>query len=63
MPHDVNGKVLQTGDKVVIRGKVTQIFASENYCNCSVELDLKMPPDSATSVISAVNTRQLEKEE
>ena len=61
MSHDANGNELKVGDAVVIFGKVTQLLVSSDYCNCSVELDQLMPPENTKSVISSINTRQVEK--
>ena len=61
MPHDAKGVLLKVGDKVSIPGTVTQIFQSDEYCNCSVELEHPMPPMGSKSVLSALNTRQIEK--
>ncbi len=61
MPHDAKGNLLKVGDKVVIPGTVTQVFASEDYCNCSVELEHGMPPTGSKSSVSAINTKQVEK--
>lgn len=65
MPHDVNGKLLQVGDEVVIRGKVTYVGpADDGFCNCTVEFKYPMPgyPDSKQS-LSALNTKMVEKVE
>lgn len=61
MPHDAKGNVLHVGDKVAIVGTVTQIFPSDDFCNCSVELDRPMPPNGTKSTFSAINTKQVEK--
>ncbi len=67
MPHDVNGKLLQPGDKVILRGTVKEIFSSPDsakYCNLTVELDVPMPayPESKTA-LSGLNASQAEKVE
>jgi hypothetical protein len=59
MPHDAHGKLLKVGDEVVIRGKITNITAAEEYCNCTVEY-APMPPYTAPSSLSSLNTRQVE---
>lgn len=59
MPHDANGVELKVGDKVAIFGTITNICVGEDYCNCSVEVDAKMPPDMTTTIVSAINTRQV----
>lgn len=66
MPHDVNGKLLQIGDEVILRGKISSIgqVDGDKYCNCCVELKERMPayPDQVTTV-SAINAAQVEKVE
>lgn len=66
MPHDKDGNLLQPGDRVLIRGKIASISADENGCNCTVELDERMPfkegPSAYPTCFGAVNSKQLEKE-
>lgn len=59
MPHDANGNELKVGDHVSMSGTVKNILPSENYCNCTVELDLPQLPDNTKTLVSSVNTRQL----
>lgn len=59
MPHDAKGNLLQVGDKVLIPGTIKSITTSEDYCNCSVELDYPMPPYTDKIVFSAINTKQV----
>ena len=61
MPHDANGNLLKVGDKVLIPGTITSLTESNEYCNCSVELDYAMPPYAADqkTFLSSVNTKQL----
>lgn len=61
MPHDAKGQKLNVGDDVLIPAKVTQICEGEDFCNCTVELEHKMPPNMTASSFSAINTRQVEK--
>ena len=61
MPHDAKSNLLKVGDKVVIPGTITQIHMTEEYCNCTVELDYPMPPYTDKQVISSINTKQVEK--
>lgn len=58
MPHDRNGKLLEVGSDVVIRGRVTMLTTSDEYCNCDVEL-APMPPYTTPYKI-VLNTRQVE---
>jgi hypothetical protein len=65
MPHDTYGKLLQVGDEVIIRGKVTWIGedpANAKFCNVNVELKERMPayPEQPQS-ISSINAAQVEK--
>ena len=63
MPHDRNGNLIQSGDKVVIPATVLNVFSTENgqFCNCDVELDYPMPPYTEKTRFSALNTQQVEK--
>jgi hypothetical protein len=63
MPHDSKGRELKIGDRVILAGKITGISPSEGFCNCTVELDHVMPPESTKTTLSAINTRQLERAE
>lgn len=54
--HDAKGRPLKEGDKVIIPGTISQLFATEEYCNVSVESDLGRRPDGAKEHISAINT-------
>jgi len=64
MPHDCKGQLLQVGDSVIIRGKVSYVgqVEGDKFCNVTVELDLPMPayPDQK-STVSAINAAQVEK--
>lgn len=63
MPHDKNGKLVEVGDEVVIRGRVKGVNASELYCNATIELFEPMPTDTgprAGETISGINTKQVE---
>lgn len=59
MPHDKHGKLIEVGDEVVLRGKVTQVSAGEEYCNVTIET-APMFPHTELGIMSAINTRQLE---
>ena len=61
MPHDRKGNLLAVGDKVFVPAVVTGIQPGDDYCNCSLELTEKMPPDNTTTAFPAINTRQVEK--
>lgn len=60
MPHDANGNLLKIGDKVSIPGKITLLTTSDEYCNCTVELDYSMPPYTPEQKTSfSFNTKQV----
>lgn len=59
--HDAKGNLLKIGDKVMIPCVITEIQASEEYCNCTVELEYSMPPYTTKTTFSSINTKQLEK--
>jgi len=37
MPHDANGNSLSVGDEVVLKGRVTEVCATEEYCNVTFQ--------------------------
>lgn len=55
MPHDRNGKEIRVGDEVLLRAKVTQVWAGEDYCNITIESITGRKPDglSDTAVLNA----------
>lgn len=62
MPHDANGNVIEAGDIVSIRFKVTQVSSGDDYCNVTLQSVIPMPPENKYCIdLSAVNTRQTEK--
>lgn len=54
--HDRNGSPLKFGDKVMFVGTITQLSATDDYCNVSVESVIGRRPDGAKEVLSAINT-------
>lgn len=60
MPHDKNGRELKEGDIVNMQFKVREVSQLENYCNCSLESVLPLYPGNGSTVLSGVNTRQVE---
>ncbi len=61
MPHDKNGNPLKAGDVVLIRARVKQVMAGEEYCNVDVETVEPMPPyEGGTTIV--LNTKQVELE-
>lgn len=57
--HDNKGRELKVGDKVIIRGEVTQLSATEDYCNVSVLSEFGRKPDGQKENIQAINTNVL----
>jgi hypothetical protein len=60
MPHDLNGNLIQVGDKVNIPATVTAVQPGEDYCNLTVEYDIAMPP-YITKNQGTFNTKQVVK--
>lgn len=60
MPHDKNGNLLEVGDDVIIRAKVTQVHTGEEYCNLSLESVEPMYPGDSKNQFT-LNTKQVEK--
>jgi hypothetical protein len=54
--HDARGRILKAGDKVLIVGTIKELFATEDYCNCSVRTAFGRRPDGQLENISAINT-------
>lgn len=60
MPHDVNNNLLEVGDEVVLRAKVTSIQTGEEYCNVTIESLYGRKPDGSKET-SCLNAAVLEK--
>lgn len=54
--HDARGKELKVGDLVMIPAVVTQVNASEDYCNVSLKTQIGRRPDGLKETIGAINT-------
>lgn len=54
--HDAKGRPLNKGDKVRIEATVVELYATEDFCNVSVETVLGRRPDGAKERIGAINT-------
>jgi hypothetical protein len=63
MPHDVNGKVVNVGDIIHIPAKVKAVHQTEDFCNVDVELVHPMPGTGDHTMYSALNTRQVIKQD
>ena len=61
--HDRNGNKLEVGDEVVVLCKVTELHATEDYCNVSLETVYGRRPDGAKEKICAINTAVMVKKE
>lgn len=61
--HDRNGKPLKKGDVVTIAATITDLSATEDYCNVSLESVHGRRPDGQKERFSAINTAILEKVE
>ncbi len=59
--HDRTGKPLKKGDRVTISGVVKELYATEDYCNVTVETEHGRRPDGQKEYISAINTAVLDK--
>lgn len=59
--HDRTGKSLKKGDKVTVLCSITDLSATEDYCNVSLETEYGRKPDGAKERISAINTAVLDK--
>lgn len=60
MPHDKFNRILNIGDEVVIKAKVSVVCSGDEYCNVTVITQEPMPPyKDGTAIV--LNTRQVEK--
>lgn len=59
MPHDMNDRLLQVGDRVTVEFEVVSISTAEEYCNCNIATVIPMYPGES-KVQLWVNTRQVE---
>lgn len=54
--HDRNGRELKAGDIVLIPARVKDLYATEDYCNVSLESVYGRRPDGSKETIGAINT-------
>lgn len=54
--HDAKGRELKVGDTILIPAKVTQVSATEDYCNVSAASFYGRRPDGAKETFGAINT-------
>lgn len=64
MPHDLNGKLLEAGDKVMVPAIVKEVYSTENgeYCNCNLVTEHPMPPYTEGTHL-VLNAKQVIKSE
>lgn len=54
--HDAKGRGLMVGDRVLIPAIITELSASEDYCNVSAKSAFGRRPDDLKESFSAINT-------
>lgn len=54
--HDARGRELKVGDVVLVPAKITQLSATPDYCNVTVESLFGRRPDGAKEHVNAINT-------
>ena len=54
--HDARGREIKVGDRVLVPARVTELSATEGYCNVSIESTFGRRPDGQKERISAINT-------
>lgn len=54
--HDRNGTPLKKGDIVTITAEITDLYATEEYCNVSLKTVDGRRPDGSKETIGAINT-------
>jgi hypothetical protein len=61
MPHDKHGNKLNSGDIVIVRFTVKDVYDGTDYCNLSLEtVDPMYPGENKTAL--TLNTQQVELE-
>lgn len=54
--HDARGKALKVGDLVMIPAVVTEVFTSDDYCNCTVVTQIGRRPDGQKEKWYSINS-------
>jgi hypothetical protein len=54
--HDFKGRPLKVGDRVLIPCEVKELFATEEFCNITLETVQTRLPDRLRERISAINS-------
>lgn len=57
MPHDKNGVELKVGDIVNVACRIKEIHLTEDFCNVSLEVVERMPPQRTVSILT-LNSKQ-----
>lgn len=60
MPHDLNGKLVEEGEVVLVRCVVLRVHEGDDYCNVDLKTIHCMPPYSEGTRL-VLNTKQVEK--
>jgi hypothetical protein len=59
--HDRTGKPLRKGDRVTILCVITDLNATEDFCNVSMETVYGRRPDGAKEHVNSINTGVVDK--
>jgi hypothetical protein len=54
--HDRNGTPLKKGDIVTITAEISDLYATEDYCNVQLKTVHGRRPDNTPETIGAINT-------
>lgn len=57
--HDKNGTPLKLGDVVTLQAVITELSATEDYCNVAIVSVEGRRPDGQKERVSAINTAVL----
>lgn len=58
MPHDLSGKLIKVGDRVLVPCIVRDIYSTEDFCNLSLETVHPMFPGTTLSGLT-LNAKQV----
>jgi hypothetical protein len=59
MPHDIDGKLIEVGDRVVMAFVVKSVSTGEEYCNLGLESVERLWPGEHTTYLGEVNAKQV----
>ena len=54
--HDARNRPLKVGDRVLIPAVITELQATADYCNVTIESAIGRRPDKQRERVSAINT-------